>query len=55
VLAGPFAGLALNPGSDASAFVDRRALELLAEGKTPHVSDDSRGVGLVQRWATAPS
>ena len=55
MLAGPFAGLVLNPGSEASAFVDRRALELLAAGKTTHVSDDSGEGGLVQRWAPEPS
>jgi hypothetical protein len=55
VLNGPFAGLALNPGSDAGAFVDRRALEVLAAGKTAQVLSDSGEVGLVQRWAPAPS
>jgi len=55
VLAGPFAGLALNPGSEASAFVDRRALELLAAGKTTVLSGDSSQPGLVQRWVPAPS
>lgn len=55
VLAGPFAGLVLNPGSDASAFVARRALELLAAGKTTHVADDDGEGTLVHRWAPAPS
>jgi hypothetical protein len=51
-LAGPFAGLVLNPGSDASAFVDRRALELLAAGKPMHVADN-KGEALVQEWMPA--
>jgi hypothetical protein len=34
-LAGPFVGLVLNPGSQASAFVDRRELELLVSGHPP--------------------
>ena len=32
-LKGPFTGLVLDPGSEASAFIHRRALELLAEGQ----------------------
>lgn len=53
ILTGPFVGLALNPGSDASAFVDRRALEILAAGKTLRAS--AVGGALVQRWMPAPS
>ncbi len=53
-LAGPFAGLVLNPGSEASAFVDRRALELLAAGKTTRVTDGGGEEALVQGWAPAP-
>lgn len=52
-LAGPFAGLVLNPGSDASAFVDRRALELLAAGETTHETD-RKGEALVQEWTPNP-
>lgn len=55
VLAGPFAGLVLNPGSDASAFVDRRALELLAAGKTTHGPDNDGEGPLVHRWAPTMS
>jgi hypothetical protein len=51
VLAGPFVGLALNPGSDASAFVDRRALELLASGNLS-AGDDGVQAALVARWPT---
>jgi hypothetical protein len=51
-LAGPFVGLVLNPGSQASAFVDRRALELLASG---HPRSESVGVEdtLVTKWQPA--
>jgi hypothetical protein len=51
-IAGPFAGLVLNPGSEASAFVDRRALQLLAAGKAAHVADN-KGEALVQEWTSA--
>ena len=50
LLAGPFAGLVLNPGSEASAFVDRRALELLVAGKITDVADGNGETGLVQKW-----
>jgi hypothetical protein len=46
VLAGPFVGLVINPGSEASAFVDRRALELLAAGKQPTAEESI----LVRAW-----
>jgi SseB protein N-terminal domain len=49
VLAGPFVGLVLNPGSEASALVDRRALELLASGNPSSVSTGADGA-LVRRW-----
>lgn len=49
VLAGPFVGLVLNPGSEASALVDRRALELLASGNPPSISAGAEGA-LVRRW-----
>jgi hypothetical protein len=51
VLAGPFVGLVINPGSPASAFVDRRALELLAAGKQPTAEE---GI-LVRAWEAAVS
>jgi hypothetical protein len=49
VLAGPFVGLVLNPGSEASALIDRHALELLASGETLSVSDAAAG-DLVTKW-----
>ena len=50
LLTGPFAGLSLNPGSEASAFVDRRVLELLVAGKITDVADDNSETGLVHKW-----
>jgi hypothetical protein len=49
VLAGPFAGLVLNPASEASAFVDRRALDFLAAGQAVTCER-----ALVKRWKPAP-
>ena len=49
VLAGPFVGLVLNPGSEANALVDRRALEQLASGNLPPVMAGAFEA-LVRKW-----
>jgi hypothetical protein len=46
-LQGPFIGIALNPGSSASAFVDRSAIELVVSG---NVARGEIGRGFVRRW-----
>jgi len=48
LLSGPFVALLINPGSDRSVRVDRRALEMLLGGGGPHLPDI--GEPLVQRW-----
>jgi hypothetical protein len=53
-LEGPFVGLALNPGSEASALVNRRALELLAAGRKAHVTDFKGEEALVRAWFRPP-
>ena len=41
LLAGPFAGLLLNPGSDECAVIERDAIQALAGGTLPHDDDDA--------------
>jgi SseB protein N-terminal domain len=48
ILAGPLIGLLINPGSAASALVDRRAIELLASGEPLPTADID--LSLVRRW-----
>jgi hypothetical protein len=48
LLAGPFLLLVLNPGGEASALIDRRALELLASGEMPQAADV--GDAFVNKW-----
>jgi hypothetical protein len=49
LLRDPFVGLALNPGSKASALVGQSALELLRSGKPP-VGDGGLDPAFVTRW-----
>lgn len=53
-LEGPFVGLALNPGSEASVLVDRRAVELLAAGRKAHLTDYDGEEALVREWFRPP-
>lgn len=53
VLSGPFAGLVLDPNSDASTFIDRHALERLFAGEDPRSATTAKdGETLVQRVAS---